>query len=167
MAGLGILSGCRSSSDLEAIARLRREALNQAMGLKFKRWPSDATFLYLFNKAHLQEFGQVPQAWMISQIAGGSKGLVQLVCDSKTLCGSVIVTDDGNHRFFAQVTFYAWALGVALAQKDCDTHKSSECAALQERLSSLDLEGVLIQADAIQRTQTFFAGISPREKTSS
>jgi hypothetical protein len=27
---------------------------------------TDATFLYLFNKAHLQEFGQVLQAWMIS-----------------------------------------------------------------------------------------------------
>ncbi len=167
MAVLGILSGCRSSSDLEAIARWRREALNQTMGLKFKRWPSDATFLYLFNKGDLEEFGNVLQAWKISQIPRGEECLYQLVCDGKTLRGSVIVTDDGNHRFFAQVTFYAWALGLALAQKDCDTHKSSECAVLQELLSSLDLEGVLIQADAIQSTQTFFAGISPREETSS
>ena len=68
VAVLGILSGCRSSRDLEAFARRHREALNQALGLNFKRWPSDATFLYLFNKAHLQEFGQVLQAWMISQI---------------------------------------------------------------------------------------------------
>ena len=52
VAVLGILSGCRSSRDLET----------------FARWPSDATFLYLFNKAHLQEFGQVLQAWMIRQI---------------------------------------------------------------------------------------------------
>jgi hypothetical protein len=26
-----------------------REALNQALDLDFKRWPSEATFLYLFN----------------------------------------------------------------------------------------------------------------------
>jgi hypothetical protein len=65
VAVLGILSGCRSSRDLEAFAKQHREALN------FKRWPSDATFLYLFNKAHLQEFGEVLQAWMISQISGG------------------------------------------------------------------------------------------------
>jgi len=30
--------------------------MNQALGLDFKRWPSDATLLTLFNKAHLQEF---------------------------------------------------------------------------------------------------------------
>jgi hypothetical protein len=77
----GILSGCRSSRDLEAFAKRHREALNAALGLNFKRWPSDATFLYLFNKAHLQEFGEVLQAWMISQIPGGAGGLDQLVCD--------------------------------------------------------------------------------------
>ena len=72
VAVLGILSGCRSSRDLEAFARRHREALNETLGFDFKRWPSDATFLYLFNKAHLQEFGQVLQAWMISQIPGRS-----------------------------------------------------------------------------------------------
>jgi len=48
---------------------------NDALGLNFKRWPADATFLYLFNKAQLQEFGLVPQAWMVRQIpaAGSSR----------------------------------------------------------------------------------------------
>ena len=166
VAVLGILSGCRSSRDLEAFARRHREALNQALGLDFKRWPS-ATFLYLFNKAHLKEFGQVLQAWMISQIPGGADGLDQLVCDGKTLRGSAIETDDGNHRFVAQVTVYARALGVALAQKTYDTHDTSERAALKELLSSLDLDGVLIQADAPHITQSFFAGASPRGPTCS
>ena len=167
VAVLGILSGCRSSRDLEAYARRHREALNQALGLDFKRWPSDATFLYLFNKAHLQEFGQVLQAWMISQIHGGADGLDQWVCDEKTLRGSAIETDDGNHRFVAQVTVYARSLGVALAQKTFDTHDTSELAALKELLSSLDLDGFLIQADALHITQSFFAGASPREPTCS
>jgi hypothetical protein len=167
VAVLGILSGCRSSRDLEAFARRHREQLNQALDLNFKRWPSDATFLYLFNKAHLQEFGQVLQAWMISQIPGGADGLDQLVCDGKTLRGSAIETEEGNHRFVAQVTVYARALGVAMAQKAYDTHESSERAALKELLSSLDLEGVLIQADALHTTQSFFAGASPRGPTCS
>jgi type VI protein secretion system component VasF len=51
VAVLGILSGCRSSRDLEAFAKRHREALNQALGLNFKRWPSDATFLYLYRCA--------------------------------------------------------------------------------------------------------------------
>ena len=167
VAVLGILSGCRSSRDLEAFARRHRQVLNQALDLDFKRWPSDATFLYLFNKAHLQTFGDVFQAWMISQIPGGAEGLEQLVCDGKTLRGSAVETEDGSHRFVAQVTVYARALGVALAQKAYDTHESSERAALKELLSTLELEGTLIQADALHTTQAFFAGASPRGPTCS
>ena len=167
VAVLGILSGCRSSRDLERFARRHREAFNQALGLEYKRWPSDATFLYLFNKAHLQEFGQVLQAWMISQIPDGAEGFDQLVCDGKTLRGSAVETDDGSHRFVAQVTVYARALGVALVQKAYDTGESSERKVLKELLSTLDLEGVLIQADALHTTQSFFAGASPRGPTCS
>ncbi len=99
-----------------------------------------------YNKAHLQEFGEVLQAWMISQIPDGADGLDQLVCDGKTLRGSAIKAEDGSHRFVAQVTVYARALGVALAQKGYDTGESCERAVLQELLSSLELDGVLIQA---------------------
>ena len=51
VAVLGILSGCRSSRDLEAFAKRHRESLNQALGLNFMRWPSDATFLYQYRFA--------------------------------------------------------------------------------------------------------------------
>ena len=163
---LGILSDCRSSRDLEAFAKRHREVLNQALGLNFKRWPTDATFLYLFNKSHLEPFGEVLQAWMVSQIPGGTTALDQLVCDCKTLKGSAIETADGNHRFVAQVTVYARALGVALVQKSYDTHESSERAALKELLSTMNLEGKLIQADALHTTQAFFAGASSRAPTS-
>ena len=47
VAVLGILSGCRSSRDLEAFAKRHRKAL----GLDFKRWPSYVTFLYLYRSA--------------------------------------------------------------------------------------------------------------------
>jgi hypothetical protein len=67
---LAILSGCRSSRDLEPFAKRHRAPLNDALGLNLKRWPPDATFLSLFNKAQLQEFVQVLQAWMVSQIPG-------------------------------------------------------------------------------------------------
>ncbi len=42
VAVLEILSGFRNSRDLEAYAKPHREALNQTLGLNFKRWPSDA-----------------------------------------------------------------------------------------------------------------------------
>ena len=37
VAVLGVLSGCRSSRDLECFARRHRESLNQALGLDYKR----------------------------------------------------------------------------------------------------------------------------------
>ena len=114
-----------------------------------------------YNKAHPQQFGEVLQAWMISQIPDGADGLDQLVCDGKTRNSSAIETEEGN-RFVGQVKVYAQVLGVAMAQKAYDTHKTSERAALKELLSSIDLEGVLIQADALHTTQSFFAGASPR-----
>jgi hypothetical protein len=89
-----------------------------------------------------------------------------MVCDGKTLRGSAIETDDGNHRFVAQVTIYARALGVALTQKAYDTHESSKKAALRELLSSLDLDGELIKADSLHTTQAFFAGAWSRGPTS-
>jgi len=124
------LSGCRIFRDHEAFARRLREALNLAHVLDFKRWPSDATYLYLLNKAHLQEFGQVLQVWMISQIPGEAVGLDQLVFVGKTLRDSAIKKEDGNHRLVTQVTVYVRALGVAPAQKACDTLESSELVAL-------------------------------------
>jgi len=99
---------------------------------------------------------------MLSQIPDGAEGLEQLVRDGKTLRGSAVETEDGNHRFVAQVTAYARALGVALAQKTYDTHESSERAALKQLLSSLELEDTLIQADALHTTKPFFDGASPR-----
>jgi hypothetical protein len=144
----------------------RRQGINRDEGRREPSRPLNG-YLYLFNKAQLQTFGDVFQAWMISQIPGGAEGLEQLVCDGKTLRGSAVETEDGSHRFVAQVTVYARALGVALAQKAYDTHESSERAALKELLSTLELEGTLIQADALHTTQAFFAGASPRGPTCS
>ncbi len=115
------------------------------------------------------------QAWMISQIPYGAEALEQLVCDGKTLRGSAVETEDSSHRFVAQVTVYARALGVALAQTTYDTGESSERAALKELLSSLELECVLIQAVgaafsegvALHTTRPFFSGAWSRVPTCS
>jgi len=51
VAVLGILLGCRSSHDLQKYPKRHCVVLNQAMGLNFKRWPSDFTTLYLYRSA--------------------------------------------------------------------------------------------------------------------
>lgn len=51
VAVLEVLNRCRRSRDLDAFAKRHREDLNVALGLDFKRWPSDATLLYRFGEA--------------------------------------------------------------------------------------------------------------------
>jgi hypothetical protein len=67
-----------------------------------------------------------------------------------------------NARLLSLTPVYARVLGVALAQKSYDTHESSERTALKELLSTMDLEGKLIQAEALHTTQVFFSGVSSR-----
>jgi hypothetical protein len=92
---------------------------------------------------------------MISQIPGGVKVLDQRIGDGKTLCGAGEDTHNGQYRSVAQVNVYARSLGVALTRQAYDTHGSSERVALQVLLPSLDLEAVLIQADALHSIRLF------------
>ena len=62
LAMIKIQSGGCSSHDLETFTKRHSEKLNQALGQKFKRWKSDASFLNLLKKALLQQFGEVPKA---------------------------------------------------------------------------------------------------------
>lgn len=63
---------------------------------------------------------------MISEIPCGSQGLEQLVCDGTTLRGSPVEAENGSHRFVAQETAYARALGVVLAQATNNVRESIE-----------------------------------------
>ena len=69
-----------------------------------------------------------------------------LICDKKTLRGSAIETEGGNHRFMAQVTVYARAFGVAMSQTTYDAHEHSERGALKKLLSKLELTETEIES---------------------
>lgn len=90
-----------------------------------------------------------------------------MICDGKTLRGSIEPTGCGGSAFIAQVTLYSAALGVAIAQACYATGQDHERAVLQNLLGELDLEGILIQADALHTQQAFFGSSRSREQTSS
>jgi len=94
----------------------------------------------------------------IAQIPGGAADLDQLVCDGITLRGSIEPTAGGGSAYGlrptasaldAQVTLYSAALGVAISQACYATGENHERAVLRQLLGELDLDGVLIQADAL------------------
>jgi hypothetical protein len=104
--------------------------------------------------------------WSIAQISCGTCELDQLICDGKTLRGSIEPTTGGASAFIAQVTLYSAALGVAISQACYATTGNHERAVLRQLLAQLDLEGVLIQADALHTQRPFFSSSRSRGPTS-
>ena len=72
-----------------------------------------------------------------------------MVCDGKTLRASITAADGGGGAFIAQVTLYFKAIGTAIAQATMNTRENHERTILPEQRSTMDLEGNLIQADAL------------------
>jgi hypothetical protein len=99
VAVLGILSGCQSLRDLERFALCHHAALNQTLGLQHKRPPTDSTFRYLFLQVDVAEICRQLQVWMLAQITDSATGLDQLVCDGKTLRGSIVAADGGGGAY--------------------------------------------------------------------
>ena len=86
---------------------------------------------------------------------GVAEGLETLVCDGKTLRGSIAEADSGAATFIAQVSLYSQSLGVAIAQTTYATNAGSETQALRQLLEAIELEGVLVQADALHSNRPF------------
>jgi hypothetical protein len=86
---LGILSRCQSLRDLERFARRHHGVLTEVLGEELRRPPSDSSFRYFFLQVDVAALCAAIRDWMIAQIPGGASDLDQLVCDSKTLRGSI------------------------------------------------------------------------------
>jgi hypothetical protein len=104
VAVLGILSGCQSLRDLERFAVRHHSALTEALGLELRRPPSDSSFRYFFHQVDVTVLCAAICDWTIAQIPGSAADLDQLVCDGKTLRGSIEPTAGGGSAFIAQVT---------------------------------------------------------------
>ena len=167
VAVLGILSGCKSLRDLERFVIRHHAVLTESLGIELRRPPSDSSFRYFFHQVDVAALCAAIRDWTIAQIPAGAEDLDQLVCDGKTLRGSIEPTAGGGSAFIAQVTLYSTALGVAISQACYATGENHERAVLRQLLGELDLEGVLIQADALHTQRPFFGSSRSRGPTSS
>jgi hypothetical protein len=86
---LGILNGCQSLRDLERLARCHHDALTKSLGLELWRPPTDSAFRYFFLQVDVAAFCTAIRDWTIAQIPGGATELDQLICDGRTLGGSI------------------------------------------------------------------------------
>ncbi len=80
---------------------------------------------------------------------GVAQGLETLVCDGKTMRGSIAEPGSGAATFIAQMSLYSQSLGVAIAQTTYTIDAGSETQVLRQLLEAIELEGVLVQADPL------------------
>jgi len=162
---LAILSNQGSLMGMERFAKRHRKTLNELLGTHIAKPPSDSTFRLLLAQLDVEGFEDLLQQWMAAQ-PGVAESVETLVCDGKTLRGSIAENASGAARFIAQVSLYSNTLGVAIAQSTYATDAGSEIGALRELLDRVDLTGMLVQADALHANRPFSSTSSSVEPTS-
>ena len=151
---LPILSNQGSLMGMERFAKRHRKTLNALLGTQIAKPPSDSTFRLLLAQLEVEGFESLLQDWVRAQ-TGEAETVETLVCDGKTLRGSIDETATGAARFIAQVSPYSNNLGVAIAQSTYATDAGGEIAALRQLLDRVELEGLLVQADALHANRPF------------
>ena len=162
---LAILSNQGSLMGMERFAKRHRKTLNELLGTHIAKPPSDSTFRLLLAQLDVEGFENLLQQWMASQ-PGVTESVETLVCDGKTLRGSIAENASGAARFIAQVSLYSNTLGVAIAQSTYATDAGGEIAALRQLLDRVELEGLLVQADALHANRPFSSTSSSVAPTS-
>ena len=94
-------------------ANRHRQTLNELLGTDFGKSPSDSTFRLLLAQLDVAGFESLLRNWMTAQ--PGVTDLDALVCDGKTLRGSIAETDSGAANFIATVSLSSKSPGVAIA----------------------------------------------------
>ena len=98
---LAILSGQGSLLGMERFAKRHRKTLNDLLGTHVAKPPSDSTFRLLLAQLDVDGFEALLQQWMAAQ-PGVTDTVDTLVCDGKTLRGSIAENVSGEVRFIAQ-----------------------------------------------------------------
>ena len=102
----------------------------------------------------VEAFEALLQQWMAAQL-GVTDTADTLVCDGKTLRGSIADYASGTARFIAQVSHYSNTLGLAIAQSTYPTDAGGEISALRQLLDRVELECLFVQADALHANPGF------------
>ena len=124
------------------------------LGTDFGKSPSDSTYRLLLAQLDVPGFEILLRDWMAAQ-PGVAEEPGTLVCDGKTLRGSLAENASGAATFIAQVSLYCQTLGVAIAQTTYASDAGGEIRALRQLLEAVELEGVLVQADALHSNRPF------------
>jgi hypothetical protein len=140
---------------MERCAKRHCQTLNEPLGTGFGKSPSHSSFRLLLAPSGVAGFETLLRDWIGPQPAVAEE-LATLVCDGQPSRGSIDETASGAARFIAQVSLCSQTLGVAIAQTTEATDASGEIQALlRQLLEAVELDGVLVQADALHANRPF------------
>lgn len=114
---LSILSGQGSLVGMERFAKRHRQTLNELLGTDCGKLPPGSTFRLLLALLDVPGF-ETLRDWMAAQ-PGVAEETHPLVCNGKTLRGSIAETPSGTARFIAQVSLCSQSLGVLATPASC------------------------------------------------
>jgi len=82
-----------------AFAIRHHSVLTEALGLELRRPPSASSLRYFFLQVDVTAICSAIRDWTIAQISGGAADFDQIVCDGKTLRGSIAPTAGGGSTY--------------------------------------------------------------------
>ena len=100
---LSIVSGQGSLVGMERFTKHHHQTFNALLSTDFGKSPSDSTFRLLLAQIDVPGFETLLRDWIAAQPCL-TEDLDTLVCDGKTLRGSIDETASGAARFMAQVS---------------------------------------------------------------
>ena len=139
---------------MELFAKRHRQPLNSQLGTDLGKSPLDWTFRLVLTKLDVPGLETLLRDLMAAQPVVAEE-LDTLVCDGKTLRGSIDKAPSGAARFIARVSLDSQSLEVGIAQTAYTSDLSGEIQALHQLLEAVELEGVLVQADALLANRPF------------
>ena len=153
----GVLSGCKSWSDIEDYCEIKREWLSVYVDLS-KGIPSEWTFRRVFtllDPAHMENFLRTHAANVVSQ--KGKPG-DQIAIDGKALRGS----KRGDLQCLHSISAWCHENNLVLAEHQV-AGKTNETTAIPLLLDSLDLKGKTISIDAAGCQKAISKGIKDKK----
>lgn len=152
---LGMMSQCQGYASLEGFAERHKTALIEALGLPLTRLPSDSTFRLILQRLDYARLLEVFNQWAKQslQIEPGAS----ISADGKGIAGTLVEHKSDQQNFLSVVSLYCQQQGVVLQVQAFENQHQSEIDVVQQLLSALHLQGILVTLDALHAQKNRFS----------
>ena len=144
---LGTMSGYEGYRGLESFIKRFEEELINLLKIKRQEVPSMSTLRRVMMGIDFNQLSGAFYKWSKNRVKIGKREWMS--CDGKGIRGSVSNTYSKQQNFVNLVSMYCNRAGIVLFSVAMNNKEQSEIEALRELITALDLQGIVISADAI------------------